>query len=1085
MMKSKVIVFIIGIFALGSFNTLARGFHVSKSGNDDANDLAKYSFYTISTAYRDHCTGVMHLNGKLFFGIDLREKVFDPLPLENTQDRKGLLFQWNRKNNRKTTTMWSDFHRFNPKKELVEINVKPLEYLTIQSYPLRMREQITPDPDSQLKNMKRNYREWLSRRPAADLLVEYDPCPVALDTPKPRFTWIMDLEGKGRRQTAYQILVASSRKILDTDEGDMWNTGMVVSDQSSQVIYGGLPLESNMEYCWKVRIRDEAGKIHPYSKTGIFSTGLFSKDDWTADWIGRGDADEVLSDVDAFVTGKISEEVQNITPEARSPLFRHEFRVEKKVHRARLFIAGLGLYELRLNGKKVGDHVLVPSRTDFRKRILYDTYDITSELNLGVNALGIMLGNGWFNGQKKYWGWQMQWYGSPRVILQLDIEYTDGSKSRVVTNSSWKSSWGPITFNCLFDGEHYDARLEQEGWDKPGFDDRDWSPANVVPSPGGKLSSSMHEPELVTQIIKPISVNEPRPDTFVFDLGQNIAGWVRLTVQGHAGTEVILRFAEQIHPDGMIDPSSSRAALQEDHYILKGRGTEVFEPRFTYHGFRYVEVTGYPGTPGLETIEGRFVHTAVAPAGSFTCSNDLINRIHMCMVQSQRCNIQMGVPTDDTQRPERQGWGADALMSAQEAMLNMNMARVYTKWFRDYRDQQDARGRIGFIVPRAGIKEDMVWSSSFVIMPWYQYIYYGDTAVLEENYDAILRYMNYLAGQGLSDIKPIKKGESNPFFGEEILEPHLIGYLQQSQWGDHLSLAEGYHSRSGLPLSISTAFYYHDVQIMEKIASVLGKKEHAAKFHFLAGKIRNAFNNKFLNKEDGYYDDRSQAAQTWPLFFGMVPKEFEKSVMNTLIKDIVEIHNGHPTTGYMGTKYLVDLLTEKGREDLVWNMVLKTDFPSWGYFLRDGRTTIPEKWTGGGSQNHVVLGAAIDPWFYNVLAGINPDERFPGFKKFIIKPFIPDNDLDWVTATVHTIHGTISSSWKKKPGGLILEVKVPANTTATVHLPMSSGAVITESGKPVSQAKGIKFLASEDDEFVFEVQSGSYSFSISGILQRK
>jgi len=956
--------------------------------------------------------------------------------------------------------------------------------LVILSCSLRIFGQTGPEPDSRLQHMKQNYQKWLSGRPVADLLVEYDPSPVALDIPKPRFTWIKDMEGRGRRQTAYQILVASSREIVDADKGDMWNPGLLVSDQSSQVTYGGLPLESNREYFWKVRIRDEAGKMHPYSETGTFNTGLFSEEDWTADWIGRGDADEVWSDVDAFYARKVSEEVQNVNPESRSPLFRHEFRVEKPVRRARLFIAGLGFYELRLNGEKVGNHVLAPSKTDFRKRILYDTYDVTSELNPGINALGITLGNGWFNGQKKYWGWQMQWYGSPRAILQLDIEYADGSNSRVVTDDRWKSSWGPVTFNCLFDGEHYDARLEQEDWDKPGFDDRSWSPANVVPSPGGKLNSALHEPGLVTQIIEPVAVYEPRPDTFVFDLGQNIAGRVRLMVQGPAGTEVKLRFAEQIHPDGMIDPSSSRAALQEDHYILKGRGTEVFEPRFTYHGFQYIEVTGYPGTPGLETLEGRFVQTAVAPAGSFTCSNDLINRIHLCTVQSQRCNVQMGVPTDDTQRPERQGWGADALMTSQEAMLNMNIQRVYTKWFRDYRDQQDPLGRIGYMVPRAGIGEDMVWSSSFVIMPWYQYIYYGDTAVLDENYDAILRYMNYLASQGSSDIEPKEKG-SNPLFGEYIMEPHLIGHLQQSQWGDHLSLAEGYHSRSGLPLSISTAFYYHDVQVMEKMARVLGKKEHADKFRFLAGEILNAFNNKFLNRQDGYYDDRSQAAQTWPLFFGMVPEDLEKSVMNTLVNDIVEIRDGHPTTGYMGTKYLLDLLTEKGREDLVWNMALKTDFPSWSYSLRNGRTTITEKWTDGGSQNHVVLGAAIDPWFYNVLAGINPDERFPGYKKCIIKPFIPDNDLDWVNASVHTIHGSTSSTWQKKPGGLILEVKVPANTTATVHLPVSPGAVITEGGKPVFQAKGIRFLASEDEEAVFEVGSGSYSFSVSGISQRK
>jgi alpha-L-rhamnosidase len=671
----------------------------------------------------------------------------------------------------------------------------------------------------------------------------------------------------------------------------------------------------------------------------------------------------------------------------------------------------------------------------------------------------------------------MQWHGSPRAILQLDIEYTDGSKSRVVTDGTWKSSWGPVTFNCLFDGEHYNARLEQEGWDQPGFDDRSWSLINVVPSPGGKLCSALHEQGMVTQVIKPLSVNEAKPDTFVFDLGQNIAGWVRLKVEGPAGTEVRLKFAEQIHPDGTVDPSSSRAALQEDRYILKGGGVEYFEPQFSYHGFQYIQVTGYPGTPGLDAIEGRFVQNAVAPAGSFTCSNDLINRIHLCTVQSQRSNVQMGVPTDDTQRPERQGWGADALMTAQEAMLNMTIQRVYEKWFRDYRDQQDPLGRIGYIVPRPGGGEDLVWTSAFVIMPWYQYLHYGDTAVLEENYEAILRYMNYLAGQGYSDIQAKEKG-GNPHFPEYVPQPRLIGYLQQSQWGDHLSLAESYKSRSGLPLSISTAFYYHDVQVMEKIARVLGKHDHAEKFHLLAAEIRKAFNDKFLNRKDGYYDDRSQSAQVWPLIFGMVPADMEKSVMNTLVNDITEIRKGHPTTGYMGTKYMLDLLSEKGREDIVWEMALKTDFPSWAWSLRNGETTITEKWTDGGSQNHVVLGAAIDPWFYNVLAGIKTDERFPGFKQFTIRPFIPENDLDWVNASVHTVHGTLTSSWEKKPGGIIFEIKVPPNTRATVHLPAGPGAEITEGGKPVSKAIGIRFVASDDSRAVFELGSGSYLFKV-------
>jgi len=385
---------------------------------------------------------------------------------------------------------------------------------------------------------------------------------------------------------------------------------------------------------------------------------------------------------------------------------------------------------------------------------------------------------------------------------------------------------------------------------------------------------------------------------------------------------------------------------------------------------------------------------------------------------------------------------------------------------------------LGFIVPRPGITEDLVWSSAFVIMPWYQFTHYGDTAVLEENYESILQYMNYLASQGRSDIHPKEMGE-NPLFPQYELKPNQIGYLQQSQWGDHLSLADEYHSRSGLPLSVSTAIYYYDLQVMRKMAATLGKTEDAETISLLAVEVKDAFNSRFLNRQEGYYDDRSQSAQTWPLLFDLVPDDQEKSVFNTLINDIVEIREGHPSTGYVGTKLMIDLLTEKGREDIVWNMALKTDFPSWGYSLRNGRTTITEAWKDGGSQNHVVLGAAIDPWFYHVLAGIKMNEQFPGFKKFTIDPYIPKDDLDWVRSSVHTVHGEIASSWKKDPKGLIMEVTIPANTTARIHLPASSGDAVKEGGKRISSIKEISIITEGEDEVIIEVGSGHYSFLIS------
>ena len=931
----------------------------------------------------------------------------------------------------------------------------------------------------QLERMEQYYGEWLTTRHDADLLVEYDPSPLAVDIPGPRFTWLLDPGYRGHSQSAYHIIVASDRKMLDRDEGDVWNSGIVKSNQSVQVRYGGEKLESNREYYWKVRIRDEKGKMHPWTEAAKFNTGLLKKEDWKADWIGRGEANEIKADVNAFLGRSTFPELDEVEHDPRSPIFRHEFRVKKDIRRARLFIAGLGFYELSLNGEKAGGNILSPSKTNFRERILYDTYDVTDQIVNGENVIGVILGNGWFNAQKKYWGWRTPWYGSPRFIMQIEIEYTDGSRSTVVSNSNWKSSWGPVTFNCIYDGEYYDARLEQEGWDIAGYNDSSWSEVNTVASPGGRLASAMHEPNMVISIIKPVSVSEVRPGTFVFDLGQNFAGWVRFKISGQAaGTEIKLRYAEQVHPDGIIDPSSANAAQQEDHYICKGIGVETYEPGFTYHGFQYVEVTGFKGKPDMEDMEGCFVHASVEPSGSFLCSNELINLIHLCTVQSQRSNLQMGVPTDDTQRPERQGWGGDALMTAQEAMLNMNMPRFYTKWFRDFRDQQFPDGLVGFIIPRPGRCEDLIWSSSFVLMPWYQFVYYGDTAILEENYLSILRYMNYLAHQGSYDIKPRKRG-SDPLFDKLPVEPHLPGHLQLSQWGDHLSLAGSFHSRSGLPLSISTAFYYRDIVVMRKMALVLGKNEDAEKCEWLSAQVRKAFNDKFLDETGHYYDDGSQSAQVWPLLFGLAPREYEQDILDYLINDIVNKHDGHPTTGYIGTKYMLDLLSEKGREDIVWEMALKTDFPSWAYSLRNGRTTITEAWTDGGSQNHIVLGAAIDKWFYNVLAGINPEELYPGFKNFIIKPYIPEHDLDWVDATVHTLYGEINSSWKKNKDGITFEITVPANTSAKVFLPLRPGEdKIYEGGKPVSRARGIDIIDYTEGKAIFRLDPGSYHFEI-------
>lgn len=919
--------------------------------------------------------------------------------------------------------------------------------------------------------MKKNSANTGSRSAEIELFVEFDPSPDALDIPNPRFSWALPVKGRMQKQTGYRILVASTPDSLAKDKADLWDSGKVKSSQSTNIYYAGRPLVSDKDYFWKVKIGDSSGQFGPYSRIGKFSTALLNPDDWKAVWIGCGKADEIAADVDTFTCNKIHPDIMRVEPDLRSPLFRKEFSLAKPVRRARVFVCGLGLYELCLNGRKVGKRLLTPSRTDYRKTVYYDTYDITGELKEGLNALGIMLGNGFFNSPKKFWNWRMQWYGSPRVICQTHIEYMDGAAAVLITDNSWKTAFGPITFNCVFDGEDYDARREQAGWDSAGFDDREWTAANVVPAPGGKLASVMHDPATITQTIGPVSISRPQPDLQVYDMGQNFAGWVRLKVKGARGAKVKMRYAEALNNDGMIVPVGARA---EDNYILKGDDSEIYEPRFTYHGFQYVEISGFPGTPSLDSLEGCFVHNAVPRTGSFECGNELVNRIHACTVQTQRNNLHLGVPTDCPQRGERLGWGADAWISAEEAMLNFSMPRFYAKWMRDFQDQQTPAGLVSMIAPRAGLEEDLVWSCAYVFIPWYQYLHYGDRRILADHYDSLVKYMNYLENQGRADIKPRPK-ETDPLFEPAGQEPQLKGHLQRSQWGDHLSLAEGFSGRSGLPLSITTAFYYRDARVMEKIAGALGKTDDAGKYARLANDIRDAFNRKFLNKAAKNYDDGSQASQAFAIDFGLTQADYEEDVFHWILNDLAK-RQWHLTTGYPGTKSLIDALTAKGRPDIVWKLANQTGFPSWHDMIKDKRTTLNEYWEPNqGSHNHVALGAPLDAWFFTVLVGIQCDENCPGYERIVIKPYIPE-DLDWAAASLNTIRGTIKFAWKKENGKLTLTVAIPANSSARLYIPITDRAEIKESGKPAAESEGAQYISTEKGRAIFELGSGEYNF---------
>ncbi|MDX1682812.1 MAG: family 78 glycoside hydrolase catalytic domain, partial [Phycisphaeraceae bacterium] len=623
-----------------------------------------------------------------------------------------------------------------------------------------------------------------------------------------------------------------------------------------------------------------------------------------------------------------------------------------------------------------------------------------------------------------------------------------------------------------------DGRLVQAGWDTPDFDASGWSPVNVVPGPGGRLAPTTCDGERVTETIKPVAVNEPEPGVFVYDFGRNMTGWVELSVDGaEPGTEIELRFGEAAYEDGRLNASSNNAAEQTDRYLCRGDGPETWEPRFTYHGFQYVQMTGYPGEPYASALTAKFVRTAVARTGSFSCSHELIERIHRCTLQSQLCNVQMGVPTDDTQRPERLGWGGDAWATAPEAFYNLHMPRVYAKWLWDIRDEQEECGVVGMIAPQAGSGEYLVWSAAFVLIAWWQYVHCGDRGVLEENYPALKRYMAYLQRVGRREVNPLPTSELlDRLLWKCDLEDRLAdeaerGHLQMTQWGDHLATTDGYTAWSGYPLSIATAFYYLDVATMARIAGVLGHDEDETAYRDRAESIAEAFHERFFNAAWGHYDTGTQSAQAWPLAFGMVPEEQRERVENGFVGNI-RGRQRRLTTGYAATRYAIEALDQAGAQDLIWQLATATDYPSWGYMLSHGRTTSCERWCGEkGSLNHAPLGAAIDEWFYWGLAGIRPDPEAPGYRRIIFRPYLPP-DLERAEATLKTVRGTVRSAWQQADGRATWEIEVPANSTAEVHVPTTDAHSVTESDQPVAEVAGID----EVSEGVWQVTSGGWRF---------
>lgn len=1061
------------------------------------------------------------------------------------------------------------------------------------------------------------------------LRCEYHVDPIGIDVKKPSLNWLLETTSpnmRGQKQTGYQVLVSSTPEILSKDTGDLWNSGIVESDQSAHVIYAGLELNSLDKCFWKVRVKDVSGKFSDWSAIASWEMGLLSRADWKGNWIGSKEKPEpkskgeisgycsrsessqdkikwvqvdlgeaksfdkvilhpalptkypngsrtvsnpgfgfplrfridisddpdfkkyktildktgsdfpnpgkkevsvtcsgqksryirftaiklwdsgsknrpfyfALGELQVISEGKVISFNKSVSAfdsvdewgwklcyltdglnmigeverDHEAILLRKEKVITGKIHSATAFISGLGYYELNINGKKVGDHLLDPGFTDYTKRVLYSSYDVTDYLNSGNNCIGVILGSGWYDQTTPdAWGFQIApWIAPPKLLLNIIIDFSDGTQTVIASDESWKISTAHIIFNSVRSGEIHDARLKKEGWDLPGYSDAGWEHVGIVAAPGGKLVSQQIPPIRATKKISPVSLSEPIPGVYVYDLGVNISGWARFKIKGEKGDTVSLFYNEHLNTDGTVRYGAHTwwhyGPYQTDQFICNGSGTEIFEPRFTYHGFQYVEVKGLKKKPELDDLTGIWVHTDPKPSGEFLCSNNDINKIQELIIRTQLNNLH-SIPTDCPHR-EKIGWMGDGLVTMEEAIYNFDMATFYIKWFRDMMDAQETDGHVPPIVPNPGWNQatslknpdnvipafsDPWWGGTMLITPWNIYKYYGDERYIAEGYDAMKEYMDWIAKMA----------------DNYILKANLADWVEPAMFsGAKITPRE----------QMGTSAYFYFARLMTRYAQMLDKPNDADKYAKLSNTIRERYNEEFFDEATGLYAENSQTAQVIPLLFEMVPQGKEKIVEEQLLNTIINVHDKHLSTGFIGTPLLFQLLTEKGYSDLAYTIATQEDHPGWFYMLRNGATSIWEVWDAiaqiNHSRNHPAFGS-IGAWYYQSLAGIQPDPDGPGFKKFIIKPEVV-GDLTWAKASYNSIHGKIVSDWKRNENKFYIKVIVPVNTTAKIYIPANDLNSIFEGDHPVDQSSQILYIKKDGDKYLFEVGSGTYQF---------
>jgi alpha-L-rhamnosidase len=882
-----------------------------------------------------------------------------------------------------------------------------------------------------------------------DLTFEHRINPVGTDILQPRLSWKLKGTGNDIMQTAYSLRVAVDPKFSTSKI--IWQSGKVASDESVLVSYKGPDLKACQRYYWQVRVWDNKGRVSKWSEVAYWETGLLNPENWKAKWI------EMEGDTNRY---------------SPSPHFRKEFTIEKSIAKAVVYVTAHGFYELHLNGKKVGDQVLTPGWTSYGKRIQYQVYDVTGQLVKGKNAIGAVLGDGWYRGTLA-WGNNWAIYGKKLgLLMQMKITYTDGTESFILTDESWKSNNnGAIRMSDIYNGETYDATKRLTGWDLPGYEDSKWG---VVRAGNYRNNIIASEGELIKKIqeIKPVKVFRSPKGSLLVDMGQNMVGWIRLRVSGNKGTVVTLRHAEVLDKYGEFYTENLRVAKCQLTYTLAGNGEEVYEPRFTFMGFRYVEVTGFPGDLTTDNITGVVVHSDMKVTGSYESSNPLLNQLQHNIQWGQKGNF-VDVPTDCPQRDERLGWTGDAQAFSRTAAFNFNVAAFFTKWLKDVALDQRPGGEVPDVIPDVINKQDAKtvapsagWGDVSVIVPWTMYQVYGDKEFLENQYPSMKAWVEYIRKKAGDTY--LWKGGSK--YGDWLFyHPPVNNHTEPDGFTEYDF--------------ISTAFFAYSTSILAKSAKELGKTEDEILYTDLFSKIKNVFNREYVTPA-GRVGTNSQTSYVLALMFNLLPDDLRPDAAKFLVDDIKSRRN-HLSTGFLGTPFLCHVLTQNGYTDVAYDLLLQESYPSWLYPVRMGATTIWERWDGQktdstfqdagmNSFNHYAYGA-IGDWMYRVSAGI--EAKTPGYRNLLIQPKVTEK-MNLSKASFESAYGKVISGWERKDGKVYYTIEIPANADATIILPADSAEKVRENGLPIGENKNLRNIRISDKNLLFETGSGKYVFEI-------